>query len=98
MLLINDCVCIDLSDNFLLVKNGSGKLYIQFNKLNEKRRIFMSNYEYNKKYAKEWDKKNLKRIGVSLRIEEYEKLKKYCDSNNIAVATFIKSRIADIID
>ena len=30
--------------------------------------------------------------------EEYEKLKKYCDSNNIAVATFIKSRISDIID
>ena len=49
----------------------------------------MSNYEYNKKYVKEWDKKNLKRIGVALRIDEYEKLKKYCDSNNIAVATFI---------
>lgn len=58
----------------------------------------MSNYEYNKKYAKEWDKKNLKRIGVSLRIEQYEKLKKYCDSNNIAVSAFIKSRIADIIE
>lgn len=37
-------------------------------------------------------------IGVSLRIEQYEKLKKYCDSNNIAVSAFIKSRIADIID
>lgn len=49
----------------------------------------MSNYEYNKKYVKEWDKKNLKRIGVALRIDEYEKLKKYCDSNNIAVATFV---------
>lgn len=58
----------------------------------------MSNYEYNKKYAEKWDKNNLKRIGVALRIEEYEKLKKYCDSNNIAVATFIKSRISDIID
>lgn len=58
----------------------------------------MSNYEYNKKYVKEWDKKNLKRIGVSLRIEQYEKLKKYCDSNNIAVSAFIKSRIADIIN
>lgn len=58
----------------------------------------MSNYEYNKKYVKEWDKKNLKRIGVAFRIDEYEKLKQYCDSNNIAVATFIKSRIADIID
>ena len=58
----------------------------------------MSNYEYNKKYVKEWDKKNLKRIGVSLRIEQYEKLKKYCDSNNIAVSAFIKSRIADIIE
>lgn len=58
----------------------------------------MSNYEYNKKYVKEWDKKNLKRIGVALRIEEYKKLKKYCDSNNIAVSAFIKSRIADIIE
>lgn len=58
----------------------------------------MSNYEYNKKYAEKWDKKNLKRIGVALRIEEYEKLKKYCEENNIAVATFIKSRISDIID
>lgn len=58
----------------------------------------MSNYEYNKKYAKEWDKKNMKNVGVSLRIEQYEKLKKYCDSNNIAVSTFIKSRISDIID
>ena len=50
----------------------------------------MSNYEYNKKYAKEWDKKNMKNVGVSLRIEQYEKLKKYCDSNNIAVSAFIK--------
>ena len=58
----------------------------------------MSNYEYNKKYAKEWDKKNLKRVSVALYTEEYEKLKKYCDSNNIAVATFIRSRIADIIN
>lgn len=58
----------------------------------------MSNYEYNKKYAEKWDKNNIKRIGVCLRIEQYEKLKQYCDSNNIAVATFIKSRIADIIE
>ena len=58
----------------------------------------MSNYEYNKKYVKEWDKKNLKRIGVALRIDEYEKLKQYCDPNNIAVAAFVKSRIADIIE
>lgn len=43
-------------------------------------------------------KKNLKRVTVAFRTEEYEKLKKYCDSNNIAVATFIKSRIADIIE
>ena len=28
----------------------------------------MSNYEYNKKYVKEWDKKNLKRIGVAKNI------------------------------
>lgn len=58
----------------------------------------MSNYEYNKKYAKKWDKENIKRISIALRKEEYEKLQKYCDSNNIAIATFVKSRIVDIIN
>lgn len=58
----------------------------------------MSNYEYNKKYAEKWNKEHIKKTTVTLRVEQYEKLKKYCDSNNIAVSTFIKSRISDIID
>lgn len=47
----------------------------------------MSNYEYNKKYAKEWDKKNMKNIGVSLRIEQYEKLK------NIVILTILQYQL-----
>ena len=58
----------------------------------------MSNYEYNKKYAEEWNKNNTKNITIRLSNSQYEKLQNYCDSNNIARATFIKSRIADIID
>ena len=58
----------------------------------------MSNYEYNKKYAEEWNKNNTKNITIRLSNSQYEKLQNYCDSNNIAVATFIKSRISDIID
>lgn len=56
----------------------------------------MSNYEYNKKYAKEWNENNTKTITIRLSNSQYEKL--HCDSNKIARATFIKSRIADIIE
>lgn len=58
----------------------------------------MSNYENNKKYAKEWNENNTKTITIRLSNSQYEKLQNYCDSNNIARATFIKLRIADIID
>lgn len=58
----------------------------------------MSNYEYNKKYIEKWKKDKSKQITITLKLTDYEKLKKYCDSNNIAIATFIRSRIADIID
>lgn len=58
----------------------------------------MSNYENNKKYAKKWNENNTKTITIRLSNSQYEKLQNYCDSNNIARATFIKSRISDIID
>lgn len=58
----------------------------------------MSNYEKNKKYAKDWNESNTKTITIRLSNSQYEKLQNYCDSNNIARATFIKSRIADVID
>ncbi len=58
----------------------------------------MSNYEYNKKYSNEWNKNNTKNITIRLSNKQYEKLQKYCDANNIARATLIKSRISDIID
>lgn len=58
----------------------------------------MSNYEYNKKYAKEWNENNTKTITIRLSNLQYERLQNYCDINDIARSTFIKSRIADIID
>ena len=58
----------------------------------------MSNYEYKKEYNKKWNDANTKNITIRLSNSQYEKLQNYCDSNNIARATFIKSRITDIID
>lgn len=58
----------------------------------------MSNYEYNKKYSNEWNKNNTKNITIRLSNEQYEKLQNYCKTNDIARATLIKTRIADIID
>ena len=58
----------------------------------------MKNYEYNKEYAKKWDKNNIHAIKVTLRISEYEKLEKYCKDNNITNTNLIKDRIKDIID
>ena len=36
----------------------------------------MSNYEYNKKYAKEWNENNTKTITIRLSNSQYEKLQK----------------------
>ena len=58
----------------------------------------MKSYEYNKEYAKKWDKNNIHAIKVTLRISEYEKLEKYCKDNNISKTNLIKDRIKDIID
>lgn len=41
-------------------------------------------------YAKKWDKENLKRVGVAFRKDEYEALKKYCDSFGFPVSGFIR--------
>lgn len=38
--------------------------------------------------------KHIKRIPLDVQKEEYERLKKYCDDNNIKVNTFIKSLLA----
>lgn len=58
----------------------------------------MSNYEYKKEYNKKWNDANTKVITIRLSNSQYEKLQNYCDSNNIARSTFIKSRISDIIE
>lgn len=58
----------------------------------------MPNYEYKKEYNKKWNENNTKTITIRLSNSQYEKLQNYCDSNNIARATFIKSRIVDVID
>lgn len=58
----------------------------------------MSNYEYKKEYNKKWNDNNTKTITIRLSNSQYEKLQKYCEDNNIARATLIKTRIADIIN
>lgn len=58
----------------------------------------MPNYEYKKEYNKKWNDNNTKTITIRLSNSQYDKLQKYCKDNNIARATLIKSRIADIID
>lgn len=59
---------------------------------------YMSQYEYNKKYSKEWNKKNLKSFSVSLRLEEFELLNEYCKKNNISKAGLVKERLSDILN
>lgn len=52
---------------------------------------------YNPKYyesEKKYRQANYKRVGMDIKKEEYEQLKKYCDDNNIKVNTFIKSLLA----
>ncbi len=58
----------------------------------------MSNYEYNKEYAKKWNKNNLKNIGISLRIKEYELLDEYCKKHNVSKSSLVKERLSDIIN
>lgn len=56
------------------------------------------NYEYNKEYAKKWDKENRVKVSVSLSIEQSKKLDTYCKENDIPKSILIKSRLKDIID
>ena len=51
------------------------------------------------KYARQqqWSEKNLKRITISLRKNEYENLETYCEKNNITKTNLIKERLKDII-
>lgn len=45
------------------------------------------------KYQYEYAKAKLKRIPLDLRIEDYQKLKEYCDSIGIPINTYIKQLI-----
>ena len=58
----------------------------------------MLNYEYKKEYNKKWNNANTKTITIRLSNSQYEKLKKYCKTNDIARETLIKTSIADIIN
>ncbi len=58
----------------------------------------MLNYEYKKEYNKKWNNANTKTITIRLSNSQYEKLQNYCKTNDIARATLIKTRIADIIN
>ena len=43
-----------------------------------------------RQYAKKWDEKNIKRVGVVFRTDEYNALKEYCDSFGFPVSGFIR--------
>ena len=51
-----------------------------------------------RQYAKKWDKENLKKFTVALKIKQYEKLEEYCKDNNITKAALIRKRLEDIIE
>lgn len=57
-----------------------------------------SKYDYNKEYAKKWNAENTKMLSVRLNKEDYEKVKKYCDENEVSVSQLIKTRLSDILD
>ena len=50
-------------------------------------------YKYQYAYAKN----KLKRVPLDLRLEDYERLKEYCERNNLTINGFIKSLILDQI-
>lgn len=54
--------------------------------------------EAKKRANAKWNKANIKTFSIGLNVEQYERLQKYCESNNIQKSSLIKSRIDDIIN
>ena len=55
----------------------------------EKGKTMNDKYKYQYEYART----KLKRIPLDLRLEDYQKLKEYCDSSGIPINTYIKQLI-----
>lgn len=58
----------------------------------------MSSYEYNKQYAEKWNKTHTKNVSIRFSLSQYNKLKQYCENNNLPIGTVIKKALSDIID
>lgn len=54
--------------------------------------------EAKKRANAKWNKANTQTFTIRLNNEQFNRLQKYCEENNIARAEFIKSRITDIIN
>jgi len=50
-----------------------------------------------KRAVNKWRSKNMKRIPLDVRIEEYEALKNYCDLHNLSINGFIRKLFIDAI-
>lgn len=55
-------------------------------------------YEQNKEYAKKWNDAHTKSFGVRISLDQYDKLKTYCEEHDVSINGLIKSRLSDIID
>ena len=55
-------------------------------------------YEYNKEYAKKWNTENTKMLSVRMNVEDYEKIKKYCDEHGVSMSQLVKTRLSDILE
>jgi hypothetical protein len=54
--------------------------------------------ENKKKYDLEYSKKHYKRVPLDMPIDDYNKLKSYCDKKGVGVNPFIKSAINEKMD
>lgn len=54
--------------------------------------------EAKKKANNKWVKNNYKRINLALSFDDYEKVDKYCNDNNISKNKFITNLIHDKLD
>lgn len=58
----------------------------------------MSLSEAKKKANKKWNDLHTKTFAVRISLEQYDKLKSYCELHDISIGSLIKDRIHDIID
>lgn len=54
--------------------------------------------EAQKKANKKYNQLHTKTVNIRFQLEQYEKLKKYCELHNISIGSLVKDRINDIIN